>query len=208
MDRPSAALTRDPDAPSSDRVTRDRIELEWIERIRGDDERAFEALFRAYVDPLCSFAYSYTASRSAAQEIVQDLFCRLWERRDRLDVPRNVNAYLYGAVRNRAINYLRTRSVERALQRRMLRAEVVHQGARDSVPAEDELNAQELADAVQRLVGEMTIRCREVFTLVRDQHLSYAEVAAVLHISPKTVEIHMGRALAFLRERLKPWLGG
>jgi RNA polymerase sigma-70 factor (family 1) len=208
MDSPSLALTRHPDPPPSDPATRDRTELEWIARIRAGDERAFEALFRAYVDPLCSFAYSYTESRPAAQEIVQDLFCRLWERRDTLDVPRNVNAYLYGAVRNRAINHLRTRHVERALQRRMLRAEEAQQGARESVPAEDELNAQELAAAVERAVGEMTVRCREVFTLTRDQHLSYAEVAAVLHISPKTVEIHMGRALAFLRQRLKPWIAG
>jgi RNA polymerase sigma-70 factor (ECF subfamily) len=208
MDSPSLALTRHPDPPPSDRATRDRTELEWIERIRASDERAFEALFRAYVDSLCSFAYSYTESRSAAQEIVQDLFCRLWEHRDSLDVPRNVNAYLYGAVRNRAINYLRTCHVERALRRRLLRAEEVQKAAGESVLAEDELNAQELAAAVERAVGEMTVRCREVFTLTRDQHLSYAEVAAVLHISPKTVEIHMGRALAFLRQRLKPWLAG
>ena len=148
MDSPSLALIRHPDPPPSDPATRDRIELEWIERIRAGDARAFEALFRAYVDSLCSFAYSYTDSQSAAQEIVQDLFCRLWERRDTLDVPRNVNAYLYGAVRNRAINYLRTRYVERALQRRMLRDEAMHQATRESVPAEDELNAQELAEAV------------------------------------------------------------
>jgi RNA polymerase sigma-70 factor (ECF subfamily) len=201
-------LTRHADPPPSDPATRDRTELEWIGRIRDGDERAFEALFRAYVDSLCSFAYSYTESQSAAQEIVQDLFCRVWERRETLDVPRNVNAYLYGAVRNRAINHLRSRHVERALQRRMLRAEEVQQATRESVPAEDELNAQELAAALERAVCEMTVRCREVFTLTRDHCLSYAEVAAVLHISPKTVEIHMGRALAFLRQRLEPWLAG
>ena len=63
-----------------------------------------------------------------------------------------------------------------------------------------------LAEAVERAVAELPPRCREVFTLTRDQHLSYAEVAGVLHISPKTVEIHMGRALALLRDRLQPWL--
>ncbi len=91
---------------SPDPAARDRRELECLERMRTGDEQAFEALFRAYVEPLCAFAYSYVESEPAAQEIVQDLFARLWERRDSLEVPRNVQAYLYGATRNRAINYL------------------------------------------------------------------------------------------------------
>ncbi len=59
-----------------DPATRDARELEWFARVRTGDAQAFEALFRAYVDPLCSFAYSYVESESQAQEIVQDLFAR------------------------------------------------------------------------------------------------------------------------------------
>src|SRR6266516_5130210 len=107
--------------PAPDTAARDRRELEWLERLRTGDEEAFESLFRAYVEPLCAFAYSYVESEPAAQEIVQDLFARLWERRDSLEVPRNVQAYLYGATRNRAINHLRNRRVETTFLQRALR---------------------------------------------------------------------------------------
>ena len=195
-------------SPPPDRRARDHLELAWLERVRADDEQAFEALFDAYVEPLCAFAYSYVESQAAAQEIVQDLFCRLWERRRALEVPRSVHAYLYGATRNRAINYLRNRRVERAFLSRALGDETARQERLPAAPAEQEqkLNAEALAEAVERAVAAMPVRCREVFTLTRDQQLTYTEVAAVLRISPKTVETHMGRALAFLRRRLGPWL--
>jgi RNA polymerase sigma-70 factor (ECF subfamily) len=191
---------------SLDAAARDRRELEWLERIRTGDEEAFEALFRAYVEPLCAFAYSYVESQPAAEEMVQDLFTRLWERRDSLEVPRNVQAYLYGATRNRAISHLRNRRVETTFLQRALRIGQARATTPRPVPPEEELNAQALREAVERAVAELPPRCREVFTLTRDQHLSYAEVAGVLHISPKTVEIHMGRALALLRDKLGPWL--
>src|SRR6266498_3572076 len=130
--------------PSHDSAARDRKELEWLERMRTGDEPAFEALFRAYVEPLCSFAYSYVQSESVAEEIVQDLFARLWERRALLETPRNVQAYLYGATRNRALNYLRDRHVETAFLRRALRAGEAQPGAL-RVPPEDELHANALA---------------------------------------------------------------
>jgi len=195
-----------PSVPDS--KTRDELELQWLERIREDDTRAFEALFHAYVEPLCAFAYSYVQSQATAQEIVQDLVCRLWERRRSLNVPRNVHAYLYGAIRNRAINHLRGRRVEQAFQARALRQENARHAALPTSLAEQEreLEATAIAEAVEQAVAEMSGRCREVFTLTRDQGLTYAETAAALHISQKTVETHMGRALAFLRRRLAPWL--
>ena len=197
-------------APSSnaqaqlDRAARDRAERALLERARTGDEQAFESLFDAYVEPLCAFAYTYVQSQDVAQEVVQDLFCRLWERRHSLELPRSVHAYLYSATRNRAINYLRDRRVESAF---LERAQVDGERAGTSVPRPDEeAQAGELAAALEKAVAEMPLRCREVFTLVRDQHLTYAEAGTVLGISPKTVEIHMGRALAILRERLHRWI--
>ena len=191
--------------PRLERADRDRRELELLKRARTGDEQAFETLFDAYVEPLCAFAYTYVQSQDVAQEVVQDLFCRLWERRHSLELPRSVHAYLYTATRNRAINYLRDRRVESAF---LERAQVDSaRGAGTVAPRPDEeIQAGELAAALDRAVSEMPLRCREVFTLIRDQHLTYAETAALLGISTKTVEIHMGRALAFLRERLQRWI--
>jgi RNA polymerase sigma-70 factor, ECF subfamily len=194
------------ESPSSrDAASRARYELACFDRMRTGDETAFEILFRTYAGPLCDFAYSYVGSQPMAQEIVQDLFSRIWERRDTLEIPRSVYAYLFGSTRNRAINHLRDRRVQDAFATRALRA-VRTSITSPSAPQEQELEAQALGEALARAVKELPERCREVFTLTRDQHLTYAQVAEVLHISPKTVEIHMGRALALLRRKLEPWL--
>ncbi len=196
-----------PESRSSPDPARERQELECFGRMRTGDEAAFETLFRTYAKPLSGFAYSYVGSMAAAQEIVQELFCRIWERRDTLEMPRSVYAYLFSATRNRAINHLRNRRVQNAFLHRTLDAELRRE-AHPSAPQEQELDAQALADALARALEELPERCREVFTLTRDQQLTYAQVAETLHISPKTVEIHMGRALALLRQKLGPWLRG
>lgn len=186
-------------------AAREREELAWFEGLRTGDEAAFESLFRAYAGPLYALAYSYVSSQAIAQELIQDLFARLWERRETLETPRSVYAYLFSAARNRAITYLRNQRVEHAFLERTVRRE----GARDAPsgsPQERDLEAQTLAEALDQAVRELPPRCREVFTLSREGRLTHAQMAEVLHIAPKTVQIHMGRALAFLRLKLAPWL--
>lgn len=184
---------------------RERLEREWLQQLLASDERGFEMIFRAYVTSLCAFANSYLESPDEAEEIVQDLFRRLWEQRLTIEMPRGLRPYLYTAVRNRALNVLRSRRTEHSIQERLLREEAARAGIEESSAPEGELAANDLADALHLAVGKMPPRCREVFALLRYQYLSYAEAAEVLAISPKTVEIHMSRALAFLREQLAPW---
>lgn len=187
-------------------MARERQELAWFDAVRTSDERAFESLFRAYFESLSAFAYSYVESREIAQDLVQELFFRLWDRRLTLELPRNVNAYLYGATRNAAVSHLRSRRAESVFLDRARNEEDVRDATVEPLPVEDALEAEALAGAVDRALAELPPRCREVFVLTRNQHLSYAEAAAVLGISPKTVEIHMGRALGFLRQKLRRWL--
>jgi RNA polymerase sigma-70 factor, ECF subfamily len=199
-------MTHPASAPSpNDSHDRDAIERTWLEAIRTGDENAFENLFRSYAGSLCGFAYSHVRSADTAQDIVQELFSWMWDHRHILEVPRNVRAYLYTATRNRSINYLRGRQRDLVFQDRLLRDDI----ARDASTrhgADEELEAADLGEALARAVAELTPRCREVFTLTRDRGLTYAEVAQVLGISRNTVEIHMTRALAMLRERLQPWI--
>ncbi|MFI5231710.1 MAG: RNA polymerase sigma-70 factor [Gemmatimonadales bacterium] len=193
-------------APPSPADDNDRVHRDWLERIRTGDERAFEEVFQAFVDSLFNFALSYVESSDLADEIVQDLFCTLWAQRFTLDMPRGMRPYLFAAVRNRALNALRDRRVQLAMHERLARRPGdLHAGlaARDSDSA---TIANDLASAVSRVVKDMPTRCREVFTMLRYQHLTYAEVAHLLAISPKTVEVHMSRALTILREQLAPWL--
>ena len=121
-------------------------------------------------------------------------------------MERGMGPYLYAAVRNRALNVLRDRRAELSLHDRVMRNDSIDTAGVDFASAENILAAKDFADALDRTVAAMPPRCREVFSLLRYKRLSYAEVAVVLGISRKTVEIHMGRALAILRERLGPWI--
>jgi RNA polymerase sigma-70 factor (ECF subfamily) len=175
---------------------------EWVARLRTGDERAFEELFRAWAAPLCDFALSYVRDRETAEDIVQELFCWIWEQRFTIEMPHGVRPWLFTAVRNRSLNALRNRHVEFSIHERVSRD--ARSNPRANLP-DAELAARDLSEAAARVVAEMPPRCREAYTLIREQQLSYAEAARVLGISPKTVEIHMTRATAILRAALAAW---
>jgi RNA polymerase sigma-19 factor, ECF subfamily len=185
-------------------VDRDAVahadDVAWLARIRTGDTHAFELLFRRYAEPLYDFAHGYVGSRDAAEEIVQELFVALWERRHQWEVRGSVATYLYRATRNGALNAVRDRRRGIAF-----RAALAGEPRREPPGVEQAIAAEELAVAVARVVDRLPDRCREVFRLNRHHHLTYAEVAQVLDLSVKTVEIHMARALRELRARLRAW---
>jgi RNA polymerase sigma-70 factor, ECF subfamily len=171
---------------------------ECLARIRTGDAAAFEQLFRRYAEPLYDCAYGYVGSRDAAQEIVQRLFVTLWERRRDWTVSGTVATYLFRAARNASLNALRDHRRGIAFRARL--SDTADTGGPN---VEQEIEAAELAVAVARIVARFPTRCREVFRLNRYHHLTYPEVAEVLGLSVKTVEVHMARALRELRTRLR-----
>jgi len=173
----------------------------WAAAIRAGDAAAFEALFRAYKNDLVAFVASLVDSRETGQELVQDLFLRLWQQRERWDCAGEVNTYLFRAARNRAISHLRHQRIERRFRERLGGGErvAVHGAVR---PTDERVRLRDVRDAVDRAVESLPTRCREVFRLRRYHQLSNAETAAVLGISVSTVEVQMTRAIAALRRRL------
>ena len=174
-----------------------RTDAEWVAAVRTGDPAAFEALFHAYHAPLCTSAHRYLGARDLAEEIVQEVFLFVWERRETWHVRTSVRSYLFTAVRNAAMSYLRH---ERVVRQREPEVRELHH-ARPTSPEADALDA-EIAVAVQQAVSRLPARCRLVFTLNREQGLTYAEIAKVLGISPRTVEVQIGRALKSLRRCL------
>jgi RNA polymerase sigma-19 factor, ECF subfamily len=175
---------------------------ELLDRIRRSDEDAFDSVFRAYYAALVGIAEGLLRSRAEAEDVGQDVMLELWRRRESLRVDDSLRGYLFQATRNRALNHIRHRRVER-------RGEP-HVAPASSVPAvaDAELVHEEIDAAVRQTVAELPPRCREVFELSRVHGLSYGEIARTLGISVKTVEAQMGKALRTLRERLAPWLPG
>jgi RNA polymerase sigma-70 factor (ECF subfamily) len=174
--------------------------------MRLGDMAAFEALFRAYGNALSGLVYRYLGSADEASELVQDLFAWIWEHRHEWQVRTGVRAYLLQAARNRAKNRLRQRAKEEQFRERSAAQVGPDVTRRSPWEADHTLYESELAEACDRAIAELSERCRQVFLLNRQQQLSYTQIATVLGISPKTVEIHMGRALASLRESLAEWL--
>jgi len=160
----------------------------------------FEELFRAFHAPLCGFAYRYVRSREVAEELVQDVFLDAWERYEQghaFDAPK---AYLFAAVRNAAASYLRHQGVVERFE-----PETVELFSHSDPSPDAICRSAELSQALDRAVSRMPERCRLVFTLSREQGLTYAEIAQLLGISPKTVETQMGRAYKALRKSLAPY---
>ena len=182
----------------------DPSEKEWPARVRAGDARAFEAMFKAYYDPLCRFVARYVGSRDVAEDVVEDVFVWIWQERERWDVRGPLRPYLFAAARCRAINHLRRDAVrDRAVPRLSLDPTYFA----DPAPSDATIDADELRGRIDRTLAALPARMREAFILSRDEGLSYDEVAFRMGISVKTVGVHIGRALAALRKAILPLAG-
>ncbi len=160
----------------------------------------FDALVREHYARLCSFAYRLVGSQDEAEDIVQGVFSRIWVHDLAFDYQDPLR-YLYRAVRNAALTQLRDRRVR---DRRLAAFEPPATGLASG--AATGLEHSELAGAIDRALATLPPRCRMIFTMSREQGLTYAEIARVLAISVKTVETQMGRALRSLRASLAQYL--
>jgi RNA polymerase sigma-70 factor (ECF subfamily) len=173
---------------------------ELLEQLRHDSEAAFDAIFRAYYARLVHLAQTMLRERAPAEELAQDVMLELWRRRDSLTVDTSLHGYLFRATRNRTLNYLRH---EKVVQRGS-----VYAAQETTAPAAGErgLVEAEIDVDLQKAMNDLPPRCREIFELSRVHGLKYAEIAATLDISIKTVEAQMGKALRIMREKLAKWL--
>lgn len=166
-----------------------------IARIRLGDYAAFLALFRQYYDPLHRFGTRLTGSPDVADDVVQDVFVAVWERRTTWTVTSRVERYLYAAVRNRACDDARRRTIEARIEPEVAR------GA--ECAAADPAEIADLRCAVARAIDRLPGQCRAVYRLRHYYQLTNTEIAHVLGLSVKTVEMHVTAALRTLRGRLQ-----
>ncbi|MFQ5605888.1 MAG: RNA polymerase sigma-70 factor [bacterium] len=169
---------------------------QWVAKIQSGDEAAFEKLFFEYCQPLIHFARRFVEDTTVAENLVQDVFLKVWENRSQLNPTLNIKSYLYTAVKNQALKQIKHHEVRRRGAEK-LRLDV------DSVVSPEETwCAKELEEAIQQGISELPEKCRIIFRMNRFDQLKYAEIAHIQNISIKTVEVQMGRALKFLRKRL------
>ncbi len=180
----------------------DLADADLVARVRAGDAAAFAEMFHAYYEPLCTFVAGYVESPAIAEDVVQDVFARVWTGRSEWQLRGGVRGYLYGAARNRALKALRrTRVVSRWID--AVRRTGLASGSGEGPPAADaHVRESELTAAAARAVERLPARRRQVYVLRRQHHLTPVETAQVMGVSVKCVELQYSQALRALREAL------
>ncbi|MBV7530612.1 RNA polymerase sigma-70 factor [Chitinophaga sp. sic0106] len=172
---------------------------EWQTQIaRYDDEQAFAHLFRHLYDRLLHFCIRYVHVREAAEEIVSDVFVKLWNRRSELEKVANLQVYLFVAVKNHSYNYLEQYSHLRIVP--LSGSDTAD--LRNSIDIERDLEWKEMRFKMDQIVAALPAQCRRIFQLIKEDGFKYKEVAEILNISPRTVETQLFRAMRRLNEGL------
>ena len=172
-------------------------DTEIIGRIRNGDIREFESLFRSSYVSLVRYATSILKDHDTAEEIVQDLYFRIWQDREKLNIESSLNGYLFRSVHNRCLHHIEhTKVVERHAE------EMSYRETDSPESPSDILNYKELQEKVAKILEKLPERCGQIFTMSRFEGLKYNEIAEKLSVSVKTVEANMGRALKEFRKEL------
>src|SRR5579862_1433146 len=171
-----------------------------VARIRDGDVAAFEEMVRTYAQPLTAFAWRYLRSDDGAPDLAQDVFAELWEHRRELAIRGSLRAYLFAAVRNRALNVLDHLRIEARWRERSSAAML---DVPTAPPADEGLERTELAEAVQRAIGSLPPRAQEIARLRWIDRLSRREIAEIVGVATPTVSVHLTRALKRLRRLLR-----
>ena len=169
-----------------------------LDRIRKDDRKAFAVLYERYWDKLFTVTMHRLDDEHEAEEIVQEIFLDIWKRRSDLQIRHTLNTYLSVAVKYRVINHL-----SRQHQRKQGLAALAQGQPESENNIYNQINKKELQAQLEQCINRLPEKCRIVFLLNREEQKTYAEIAADLNISQKTVEAHMSKALNVLRQSLK-----
>jgi len=161
-------------------------------RIKQGDEKAYEHLFKQYYVSLTAFANTFVHDLDMAEGIVQNVFVKLWEKRSQYEIS-SVKSYLMIAVRNGCHNELKRVKHERDFKSTVRMEDVIET---------TNYSDSGVMDLIAQVIELLPEQRRRIFKLNRLEGLKYREIAEKLSISPKTVEVQMGKALKFLRIRL------
>jgi len=169
-----------------------------IKKIKEGDIVTFEKVFRAYYTPLCIYSSSISGRLDISEEIVQELFYVLWRDRETLQVFRSLKNYLYGAVRNRSLQYMEHREVQNKHRETTLK-----KGEISGSTPEENLEYKEFEEIIEETLARMPERQSRIFRMHRFENKKYSEIAESLSVSVKTVEAEMTKALRELRKNIE-----
>ena len=188
----------------NDSLFSDNHPPELLQQIAAGDQAAFRQVYAYFYKRLYQFALAIVKTRESAEEIVEDVFVRIWQQKETLPAIRNLRVYLYTATKNTSLNYLSKKARESIAEP----FDHIHieLGGSDITP-EQILITAEMYQKVQKAVEALPPRCKMIFKLVREDGLRYKEIAEILNISVNTIDVQMAIAVKRIATALEAEFG-
>jgi len=172
-------------------------ERDLLRRVKNDDEEAFRQIFEFYVKKVYQFVYGYLKDKFEAEDVTQNIFQKIWEKRLMIDLNQSFSGFLFTIAYRSVIDHIRKEASKKQWDRiRDIDAEE----SSSHLTADSLLNNHQFESLYQKALNALTPKRKEIFVLSRHEGLSNKEIADKLDISVKTVENHMTAALFTLRE--------
>ena len=177
---------------------KENITQELLTRLKNGDMLAFDQVYELYSHKLFSFIFKILKNEAEADDIVQEVFVKIWESRDKLGDYRLLNSYIFTIAYNNSINLIRKRINNYKYLEQLKNSSIV-QSSPSSI---SEIEFNELNIQVEKLIANLPDRQKQVYLLHREKGLTYPEIAEKLGLSKNTIENHMAKALKYLRQNM------
>lgn len=167
-----------------------------IKAIRDGNAEVFRRVFDSCYDGLCRYAFTMLKDFDQAEDLVQSIMVKLWERRESLEIKTSVRSYLFRAVYNQCLNQLEHNTIKKKYDVGVQRIPGLDEQQPDVFP-------QELEDRIKKAVDSLPQQCRLIFMMSRYEDMRYSEIAEKLDISVNTIQNQICKALKILKDELK-----
>lgn len=168
--------------------------------LQSGDEGAFQAIFQEFYVPVCKTVQRFIRDKGIVEDLAQDIFVRLWERREQINITTSLGAYLHRMAVNEALTYIRR-------QKKFQTNDITETDFKANDHSTDQVMAgNELKDNISAAISQLPPRCQTIFKMSRYEEMTYKQIGEALDISVKTVENQMGKALKILRGLLQNYL--
>jgi RNA polymerase sigma-70 factor (ECF subfamily) len=166
-----------------------------IQQIRKSDRKVFESLFRTYYPRLCIFGLRFFDNPQITEDIAQDLFVVLWEKRKQLEIKTSLHSFIFQAYRNRCLDYIKHQKViQKYIDEKI--------NDPDEKQLNDYLEIEEKKFKIHKAIESLPPKCKKVFMMSRFEGLKQQVIADQLGISVKTIKAQIGKALKIIRKEL------
>lgn len=176
------------------------VEKVLISKLKIGDSSAFSNIFTAYYRDLVIFAARFTNDLNNAEEIVQDTFVRLWEEHESVNISISIKSYLLKMVQNKCIDWYRHKKIMQTHNNFIMETSPQFEYDTDSYILQSELR-----DQIEIALDKLPIEISKAFRMSRSKGLKYHEIAEILGVSVRTIEVRIGRALQMLRDHFKEY---